>query len=136
MVQVLEDVDGESFMPSIFARSRSCNPAAVSRTLRQLLERDLVRSSIGESDVGRRVYRLTPKGRRALEWLTARRQPAIATIWNPMRRTDLPSFSRLASDLASRLEDYTEKQYLALLAVMRLRGGASSVFLSRFASCA
>ena len=97
-------------MPSIFARRRSCTPAAVSRTLRQLLERDLVRASIGESDGRQRVYRLTPKGRRALERLTARRRHAIDSIWSPMRRTDLRNFTRLANDLAKRLEDYTEKQ--------------------------
>lgn len=108
--QVLEEVDEESFMPSIFARRRSCTPAAVSRTLRQLLERDLVRASIGESDGRQRVYRLTPRGRRALEKLTARRQQAIESIWSPMRRTDLRSFTRLANDLANRLQDYAEKQ--------------------------
>jgi len=108
--QVLEEVDEESFMPSMFARRRSCTPAAVSRTLRQLLESDLVRASIGETDGRQRVYRLTPKGRRALERLTARRQQAIDTVWAPMRRADLRSFTRLVTDLADRLEDYTEKQ--------------------------
>ncbi len=108
--QVLEEVGEESFMPSMFARRRSCTPAAVSRTLRQLLERDLVRASIGESDGRQRVYRLTPKGRRAMEKLAERRQQAIDSIWAPLRRSDLRSFTRLVNDLADRLEDYTEKQ--------------------------
>ncbi len=108
--QVLEEVGEESFMPSMFARRRSCTPAAVSRTLRQLLERDLVRASIGESDGRQRVYRLTPKGRRAMQNLAERRQQAIDSIWAPLRRSDLRSFTRLVNDLADRLEDYTEKQ--------------------------
>ncbi len=108
--QVLEEVDEESFMPSMFARRRSCTPAAVSRTLRQLLERELVRASIGEADGRQRVYRLTPKGRRTLERLTARRQQAIESIWTPMRRSDLRSFAKLANDLANRLEQYTERR--------------------------
>ncbi len=107
--RVLEEVDGESFMPSMFARRRSCAPSAVSRTLRQLLERDLVRVSIGETDSRQRVYRLTAKGRRALARLSARRRQAIEAVWAPMRRGDLRSFTRLANDLADRLEDYSEK---------------------------
>jgi DNA-binding MarR family transcriptional regulator len=107
--QVLEEVGQESFMPSMFARRRSCTPAAVSRTLRQLLERDLVRARIGEADGRQRVYRLTPKGRRALEKLTARRQQAIESIWAPLRPADLRSFTRLANDLADRLQDYSAK---------------------------
>jgi len=108
--QVLEEVDDESFMPSMFARRRSCTPAAVSRTLKRLLERDLVRARIGASDGRQRVYRLTPKGRRVLEELTARRQQAIDSIWSPIRRTELRNFTRLANDLADRLQDYSEKQ--------------------------
>ena len=108
--QVLEEVDEEGFMPSMFARRRSCTPAAVSRTLKQLLGRDLVRASIGASDGRQRVYRLTPKGRRVLEQLTARRQQAIDSVWSPMRRSELRSFTRLANNLADRLEDYTRKQ--------------------------
>ncbi|MGE4607649.1 MAG: winged helix DNA-binding protein [Myxococcota bacterium] len=108
--RVLEEVDDESFIPSMFARRRSCTPSAVSRTLRQLLERELVRASIGETDSRQRIYRLTAKGRRALRRLSARRQQAIDAIWAPMRRSDLRSFTRFANDLADRLEDYTEKQ--------------------------
>jgi DNA-binding MarR family transcriptional regulator len=108
--QVLEEVDEEGFMPSMFARRRSCTPAAVSRTLKQLLERELVRASIGTSDGRQRVYRLTPKGRRVLEKLSARRQQAIDSVWSPIRRTELRNFTRLANDLAMRLEDYAENQ--------------------------
>jgi len=108
--QVLEEVDDETFMPSMFARRRSCSPAAVSRTLRQLLDRELVRATIGEDDGRQRVYRLTAKGRRTLDQLARRRQRAIESIWQPMRRTELKSFTRLTNDLADRLEAYSEKQ--------------------------
>ena len=37
--RVLEGIGGEGFLPSMFARQRDVSAAAVSRTLRQLLER-------------------------------------------------------------------------------------------------
>ena len=38
--RMLEEVADDGFMPSMFARRRDCTPAAVSRTLRQLLDRE------------------------------------------------------------------------------------------------
>ena len=106
--RVLEEVGGEDFMPSMFARRRACTPAAVSRTLRQLLDRDLVRASIAESDGRQRVYRLTPKGRRTLAKLRASRRRAIEVIWESFRPAELRAFSRFAGELSERLERYLE----------------------------
>jgi DNA-binding MarR family transcriptional regulator len=106
--QVLEEVNGESFMPSMFARRRASSAASVSRTLRHLLDGDLVRVSIGEEDGRQRVYRTTAKGRRVLDRLAQRRAEAIASIWEPFDRADLRAFTGFATELAERLEGYGE----------------------------
>ncbi len=106
--RVLEEAEGEDFMPSMFARRRACTPAAVSRTLRQLLDRGLVRASIGASDGRQRVYRLTAKGRRTLARLRENRARAIETVWEDLSPEQLRAFTRFASDLADRLEAYLE----------------------------
>jgi len=93
-------------MPSMFARRRACTPAAVSRTLRQLLDRDLVHASIGTSDGRQRVYRLTEKGRRTLAELRENRARAIEAVWEDLSPEELQAFSRFATDLANRLETY------------------------------
>jgi DNA-binding MarR family transcriptional regulator len=104
--RVLEEAEGEDFMPSMFARRRACTPAAVSRTLRQLLDRELLRVSIGASDGRQRVYRLTANGRRTLARLRESRARAIETVWEGFSPEQLLAFSRFASDLADRLEAY------------------------------
>lgn len=107
--QVLEEVEGEDFMPSMFARRRACSAAAVSRTLRQLLDRGLVQASIGTEDGRQRVYRLTAKGRRTLERLRDNRAEAIAEVWGKFRSAELRSFDRFAVELADRLERYADE---------------------------
>jgi DNA-binding MarR family transcriptional regulator len=104
--RVLEEAAGEDFMPSMFARRRACTPAAVSRTLRQLLDRHLVRASIGASDGRQRVYRLTATGRCTLAKLSENRARAIEAVWGDLPPEELRAFTRFASDLADRLETY------------------------------
>ena len=48
--RVLEEIAREDFMPSLFARRRDAHPAAVSRTLRQLLDRGLPLFAAGHPD--------------------------------------------------------------------------------------
>lgn len=108
--QVLEEVADEAFMPSMFARSRETSAAAVSRTLRQLLEGDFVRARIGADDGRQRVYRLTAKGRRTLAALRERRQHAIDAVWAPLGAGDLRAFARVADALAGRLQEYADRQ--------------------------
>jgi len=108
--RLLEEIAGDGFMPSLFARQQDCAPAAVSRTLRQLLERGLVRVSISPDDARQRVYRLTPEGRRILRRLNVSRERAIAAIWKPLDRTDVANFVRFAEALADGLETYRTKK--------------------------
>lgn len=104
--QVLEHVDGDDFMPSMFARRRAVSPAAISRVLRQLQDAKLVRAAIADGDARQRTYSLTARGRRTLEGLHARRAEAIEDIWERFDPGELGAFSRFASALADRLEDY------------------------------
>ena len=108
--RVLEEVGGEDFLPSMFARRRAITAAAVSRTLRQLLERELVRATIGAEDGRQRVYRLTAKGRRALERVHDAREAAVREVWATLPTRDLEDFSHFSDRLAKRLEDYAEKR--------------------------
>jgi DNA-binding MarR family transcriptional regulator len=107
--QVLEEVAGEGFMPSLFARRRECSAAAVSRTLRQLLERDLVRVAIDAEDGRQRRYGLTPRGRRTLARLTQSRERAVEAVWRGLPAEDLRAFERFAGELAGRLERYLQE---------------------------
>ncbi len=104
--RVLEEISSEHFMPSMFARSRDCSPAAVSKTIRQLIDRDLIRVSIGTRDARQREYGLSGSGRRVMRGLRARRQDAIDTIWADLDPEDLEVFTRISGNLADRLERY------------------------------
>lgn len=106
--RMLEQVDDADFLPSLFARQRDCTPAAVSRTLRQLLDADLVRVSIGADDGRQRIYELTAGGRRVLGRLRKRRAAAIASVWQPLGKRALANFARFAEGLADRLEAYAD----------------------------
>jgi len=104
--RLLEEVAGESFMPSLFARRRDCTPAAVSRGLRALLDADLVRVDVSPDDGRHRVYRLTPHGRRVLRRLRAGRERAIAAVWERFDAGALSGFVRFADELADQLASY------------------------------
>ena len=104
--RLLEEVADQEFMPSMFARRRDCTPAAVSRTLRQLLDRQLVSVAISEDDARQRVYRLTAEGRAVLRRLRASRERAIAATWAHHSAADLASFADFAEELSGRLEIY------------------------------
>ena len=106
--RTLEQVDDADFLPSLFARQRACTPAAVSRTLRQLLDADLVRVSIGADDGRQRIYQLTARGGRVLERLRQGRAAAIASVWQPLGKRALAHFAGFAERLADRLEAYAE----------------------------
>ncbi|MCG8588909.1 MAG: MarR family transcriptional regulator [Proteobacteria bacterium] len=104
--RVLEEIDGEQFMPSLFARRREQSPAAISRSLRQLHEAGLVRAAIAAGDGRQRNYRLTARGRRLLEELGERREAAIEAVWMPLRAEDLECFRAVGGQVVERLARY------------------------------
>lgn len=106
--RVLEEIEGENFMPSMFARRRERTPAAVSRTLRALLDRSLVSVEISGTDARQRDYRLTAAGRELLDDLEERRQRAIGSIWSDFTAEELEGFRRFSDELSARLEAYRD----------------------------
>jgi DNA-binding MarR family transcriptional regulator len=104
--RVLEQIATEHFMPSLFARSRETSAAAVSRTIRQLLDKKLVSVTVARDDGRQRRYVLTAKGTRALDALRERRRAAIDAIWMDLDPVQLDAFTRFSGELAQRLETY------------------------------
>lgn len=106
---VLEEISREHFMPSMFAKTRESSAAAVSKTLRQLLDKDLVSVTLSKSDGRQRAYVLTAKGKRVLEGLRQEREQAIEKIWLTLDRAQMQNFATFANDLIPRLEQYGSK---------------------------
>lgn len=105
--RVLEEISDEHFIPSLFARRRESTPAAVSKVLRQLLDRRLVTASIDREDGRQRRYTLTARGRRALQTLRSARTEAIAVIWMDLDPGRVEDFAVFSDELIERLEQYT-----------------------------
>jgi DNA-binding MarR family transcriptional regulator len=104
--EVLERIATDHFMPSMFARDRESSAAAVSRLIRQLLDKRLVSVSPREHDGRQRRYVLTAKGRRTLEGLRTDRQAAIDAIWSTIDHRLLGTFTQVSADLIRRIEAY------------------------------
>jgi len=104
--RLLEEIAAPGFLPSLFARRTDVTPAAVSKVLRQLLEKELVAVSISDRDARQRDYTPTARGRRALARIEAARQDAVKTIWSALAPQDVTRFADLSEALAGRLESY------------------------------
>ena len=102
--RVLEEIATDHFLPSMFARIRDCSAAAVSRTLRQLQERGLVRAQRDREDARQRRYALTVAGRRRLERIRRARHHALAVAWDDVDDRELERFVRFAGPLIERLQ--------------------------------
>jgi DNA-binding MarR family transcriptional regulator len=103
---VLEEIAREHFMPSMFAKTRDSSAAAVSKTLRQLLDKELISVTLSKADGRQRAYVLTGKGQRVIETLRQEREQAIQKIWLTLDRDAIKSFAAFAGELALRLEQY------------------------------
>ncbi len=108
--RVLEEIASEHFMPSLFARRRSVSPAAVSKLIRGLLDRDLVAVEIAAADARQRSYLLTRQGLRTLEAMRRSRQRAIDRVWAGLPENELKRFARFAEKLSDRLEAYSDEE--------------------------
>jgi DNA-binding MarR family transcriptional regulator len=101
---VLEEVSTDNFMPSMFARQRESSAAAVSKTIRQLVERGLVSVSLQREDARQRRYELTAEGRKVTSKLRDSRQQAISQVWAAIPEPQLLEFVRFGKELGDRLE--------------------------------
>jgi len=106
---VLEEISTEHFMPSMFARVRQSSAAAVSKTLRQLLDKELVRVSVSPDDGRQRRYGLTDKGAAVQRELRRQRESAIRAIWLKVAPGRLKDFTTIADELADRLGAYARQ---------------------------
>jgi DNA-binding MarR family transcriptional regulator len=104
--EVLEEINTEHFMPSLFARRRESSAAAVSKIIRQLIDKGLVRVTVSRADGRQRNYVLSAGGKRAIAGLRDARQDAIEKVWLHVKPESLFEFSRVAEELAARLELY------------------------------
>lgn len=105
---VLEGISEEHFMPSLFARQRASSAAAVSKILRQLLERKLVRVHLSPTDGRQRRYELTAAGQKVLVSLTAEREHAIAAIWKGFSSAELQRFISFGERLTEQMTAFVE----------------------------
>jgi len=96
-------------MPSMFARSRQSSAAAVSKTLRQLIDKGLVSAAIDEKDGRQRHYELTDKGQRAIGQLRQNREAAVQDIWMTFEPKQLQTFTEFATELCSKLDRYSRR---------------------------
>ncbi|MEY4581747.1 MAG: hypothetical protein RL701_6450 [Pseudomonadota bacterium] len=113
---VLEEVSTEHFMPSMFAQNEATSRAAVSKVIRQLLDRQLIQVAISQLDGRQRDYALTELGKNTLEHLRAERQKAIDAIWLPLEANALESFSQFTHMLSERIEQFAERELVAPVA--------------------
>lgn len=103
---IIEEIATEHFMPSMFARGREQSAPAVSRIIRQLLQKGLIAVSVSATDGRQRNYVLTTKGKRVLDGLRQSRERAIDAVWRDLDPKDLRAFTRFGATLTERLEAY------------------------------
>jgi DNA-binding MarR family transcriptional regulator len=103
---VLEEIATEHFMPSLFARRRESSPAAVSKILRQLVDKGLVVAAVAKDDARQRRYALTARGKRVMDRLRESREAAVQQVWLSLDRDELCSFTDFGRTLIDRLEQY------------------------------
>ncbi len=101
---LLEEISSEHFMPTMFAKQRESSPAAVSKIIRQLVDKGLVVVSLAEGDARQRRYELTAKGRQVMARLRKSRQAAIERVWLALDSNDVAAFNDFAGELADKLE--------------------------------
>lgn len=108
--RVMEEIYGENFMPSLFARERDSSRAAVSKILRQLMEKGLIAVAISPENGRHREYSLTGEGRAVLGRLRHARQRAIDEVWSSFPDEDLARFVEFSQSLTTKLEDYAKRE--------------------------
>ena len=107
---VLDEIESEGFMPSLFARRRESSAAAVSKILRQLQDKELVVVSVRANDGRQRHYELSPLGKQAMARLRELRQDAIAAVWERLDAGHLRAFTSFGNELLEKLERYSKER--------------------------
>jgi DNA-binding MarR family transcriptional regulator len=108
--RVMEGVATEHFMPSLFADERAETRGAVSKMLRQLTDKRLVKASISGEDGRQRKYVLTARGRQALEKLRVLRENAIREIWSGPTVKQLGVLNQCCDHLIGNMRSYAARE--------------------------
>jgi DNA-binding MarR family transcriptional regulator len=103
--RVMEGIATQHFMPSLFAREQDHTGSAVSKLLRQLLDKKLIRVSISTGDARQRSYELTAAGVKVMDKLRDLRIEAIEDVWADLPPKQLAAFSAFAEKLIARLRE-------------------------------
>lgn len=103
---VLEEISTEHFMPSMFARQRDSTPAAVSKTLRQLIDKGLIEVKLNKNDARQRDYELTRRGESVMSELRDARHLAIEQVWKKLDPEQVRRFTNFGNELALALEQH------------------------------
>ncbi len=102
--EVLEQVQHEHFMPSLFAQKRASSAAAVSKILRQLTDKGLIIAHVSDKDARQRDYEVTSAGQELLSLVRDQRRHAIDEVWLKLSRQQLEQFLEVGDELVSRLD--------------------------------
>ena len=107
---VLEKISQEHFIPSLFARERDSSAAAVSKIIRQLVDKGFVDVALNREDARQREYTLTSRGKKLMTRLRALREQAIDSIWMQLDHAELKRFCRFGDKLIGAIESYEGKE--------------------------
>ena len=107
---VLERIASEHFIPSLFAKERDSSPAAVSKIIRQLVDKGLVDVTLDPDDARQRQYTLTARAEQKMGVLRRLRERAIDAIWMALDHRDLRQFCNFSGRLISAIENYQGKE--------------------------
>lgn len=107
---VLERISDEHFMPSMFAREQDSSPAAVSKIIRQLIDKGVVSVSLSDADARQREYQLTAAGSTMMTRLRALREAAIDKIWMARDAAELTDFCGFMAQLIASIETFSRKE--------------------------
>ena len=111
---VLEEIATEHFMPSLFAKQRESSAAAVSKILRQVMDKGLVVATIAKDDARQRKYALTAKGKKVMSRLRDSREGAIREVWLALGGTGMRTFTDFGNELIRRLERYAAAEDVSM----------------------
>lgn len=111
--EVLEEISTDHFMPTMFAQKRESSAAAVSKIVRQLVDKGFVTVRVSSGDARHREYTLTARGRRVIEGLRQSRAEAIERVWLPFAPAELDSFIAFGTTLGHRLSELVEQTQAA-----------------------
>lgn len=102
--EMLEQVQHEHFMPSLFAQKRASSAAAVSKILRQLTDKGLIIAHVSDKDARQRDYEVTSVGQEVLARVREQRRHAIDEVWLKLSHQQLEQFHKVGGELVSRLD--------------------------------